>query len=147
MRAQSAPILHELFWTVYLLSMQFHLSLITPQGSLHFRGTFPLIYPQKPCMTTSCSGDRIGVLLQSSCPLSMKPSCENLKVPRRLCQRQDIALKRQSQEGEDAGLHPRFLLSTPCESVLLPSQRARCMMPCGKGRYDIQHGEEVPICI
>jgi hypothetical protein len=39
--------------------MQFHLSLIAPQGSLNFRSTFLLIYPQKPCMTAARSGDRI----------------------------------------------------------------------------------------
>ena len=71
--------------------MQFHLSLIAPQGSLNFRGTFPLICPQKPCMTTSRSGGRICVLLHSSRPLCMELRRENLKVPRRLCQCKDIA--------------------------------------------------------
>src|SRR4029453_15774564 len=90
MRAQSAPILHELFWTVYLLPMQFHLSLITPQSSLNFRGTFPLICPQKPCMTTSRSGDRICVLARSPRPRCMKPRRENLKVPRSLSEKEPV---------------------------------------------------------
>src|SRR4029453_8820449 len=119
MRAQSAPILHELFWTVYLLPMQFHLSLITPQSSLNFRGTFPLVCPQKPCMTTSRSGDRICVLLHFSRPRCMQPRRENLKVPRRLCQCKDIALRGRSQVAKmQVYCHPRFLLSTPCEGVL-----------------------------
>src|SRR5215468_915471 len=100
MRAQGPPILHELFWTVDLLPMQFYLPLIAPQGSLNFRGTFSLICPQKPCMTTSRSGDRICVLLHSSCPRCMKPRRENLKVPRRFCQCNDSALIRPMSDGE-----------------------------------------------